>query len=263
MSNITVTELQGHTSGGDANTVKVKSGHTLAAQSNATVGGTLGVTGTTTTAQINASGSINTTANTISVTNSSYPQLQLNSGVKNYHIFNDTGSNSLYFKNNTDAINGMIMDSSGRITQPAQPRFFAYMSGRFPSSGDIATDSIMVFDSTNQNVGNGFNTSNYRYTAPVAGTYVFGMNVRLVNNNGIRVARAMLRKNASQQWDLAFVGGSKSPNASDHPSLSGVTIINAAVNDYFDLQIQGELSYAGHLYADPGLRSNFWGYLLA
>ena len=45
MSNITVTELQGHTSGGDANTVKIKSGHTLAAQSNATVGGTLGVTG--------------------------------------------------------------------------------------------------------------------------------------------------------------------------------------------------------------------------
>ena len=263
MSNITVTELQGHTSGGDANTVKVKSGHTLAAQSNATVGGTLGVTGTTTTAQINASGSINTTANTISVTNSSYPQLQLNSGVKNYHIFNDTGSNSLYFKNNTDAVNAMTIDSSGRINQPAQPRFFAYLGSRFPASGNIASGNIFPFDNTNQNVGSGFNTSNYRYTAPVAGTYVFGMNVRMVNDSGVRVARAMLRKNGSQQWDLAFIGGSKSPNPSDHPSMSGVTIINANANDYFDLEVSGELSFSGHLYADPGTRSNFWGYLLA
>ena len=52
----------------------------------ATLSSTLNVTGTSTTAQIDASGSINTTANTISVTNSSYPQLQLNSGVKNYHL---------------------------------------------------------------------------------------------------------------------------------------------------------------------------------
>ena len=44
MSNITVTELQGHTSGGDANKVKIKTGHTLAVQSNATVGGTLTTT---------------------------------------------------------------------------------------------------------------------------------------------------------------------------------------------------------------------------
>ena len=29
MSNITVTELQGHTSGGDANKVKIKTGHEL------------------------------------------------------------------------------------------------------------------------------------------------------------------------------------------------------------------------------------------
>ena len=69
--------------------VSLGSGHNLVVPGNITGSGTLGITGTTTAAQINASGSINTTANTISVTNSSYPQLQLNSGVKNYHIFND------------------------------------------------------------------------------------------------------------------------------------------------------------------------------
>ena len=48
MSKITVTTIAGLTSGGDANTVKIESGDTLAVQSNATVGGTLGVTGAST-----------------------------------------------------------------------------------------------------------------------------------------------------------------------------------------------------------------------
>ena len=48
MSKITVTTIAGQTSGSDANTVKIESGDTLAVQTNATVGGTLGVTGATT-----------------------------------------------------------------------------------------------------------------------------------------------------------------------------------------------------------------------
>ena len=48
MSKITVTTIAGLTSGGDANTVKIESGDTLAVQTNATVGGTLGVTGVST-----------------------------------------------------------------------------------------------------------------------------------------------------------------------------------------------------------------------
>ena len=45
MSKITVTTIAGLASGGDANKVKIESGDTLQVESNATVGGTLGVTG--------------------------------------------------------------------------------------------------------------------------------------------------------------------------------------------------------------------------
>jgi hypothetical protein len=45
MSKITVTTIAGATSGSDANKVKIESGDTLEVTSNATVGGTLGVTG--------------------------------------------------------------------------------------------------------------------------------------------------------------------------------------------------------------------------
>ena len=48
MSKITVTTIAGQTSGSDANLVKIESGDTLQALSNATVGGTLIVTGATT-----------------------------------------------------------------------------------------------------------------------------------------------------------------------------------------------------------------------
>ena len=48
MSKITVTTIAGATSGSDANKVKIESGDTLQVESNATVGGTLGVTGATT-----------------------------------------------------------------------------------------------------------------------------------------------------------------------------------------------------------------------
>ena len=48
MSKITVTTIAGQTSGSDANKVKIESGDTLQVESNATVGGTLGVTGATT-----------------------------------------------------------------------------------------------------------------------------------------------------------------------------------------------------------------------
>ena len=58
MSKITVTTIAGLTSGGDANKVKIESGDTLEVVSNATVGGTLGVTGaiTGTTQTLNRSG---------------------------------------------------------------------------------------------------------------------------------------------------------------------------------------------------------------
>ena len=61
MSKITVTTIAGATSGGDANKVKIESGDTLEVVTNATVGGTLGVTGATTTGNI-------TTGNTSIIT---------------------------------------------------------------------------------------------------------------------------------------------------------------------------------------------------
>lgn len=242
MSNITVTELQGHTSGGDANTVKVKSGHTLAAQSNATVGGTLGVTGTTTTAQINASGSINTTANTISVTNSSFPQLQLNSGVKNYHIFNDTGSNSLYFKNNTDNVNGMIMDSSGRVTKPKQPYCALYRNADFTTTSVIP----FIYNATISDAYSMGDTTQGRITAPVDGHYLINAQIGYYMNGDARQTILAVRRNGNNvRRSDGTVEDLQGNNGHMENSLSFVLYMSA--NDYIDVTFGSTAAVTVHV----------------
>jgi hypothetical protein len=66
----------------------------------------------------------------------------------------------------------MRIDSNGRITMPFQPMFHAYGSGTQGWSGTTIR-KIVVLNNTYNNVGNHFNTSTYRFTAPVAGTYLF------------------------------------------------------------------------------------------
>ena len=83
MSKISVTTIAGLTSGGDANKVKIESGDTLQVDSNATVGGTLGVTGETT----------------------------LTGGAKVNTIKHTGGTSAL------------TIDSTGRILTPARPMF--------------------------------------------------------------------------------------------------------------------------------------------
>lgn len=69
----------------------------------------------------------------------------------------------------------MHIDSAGRVTKPSQPSFQAYgaSSWQTVSSGNTAVIQLNVAHS---NVGSNYNTSNYRFTAPVAGKYLFSIN---------------------------------------------------------------------------------------
>jgi hypothetical protein len=73
---------------------------------------TVPAAGTTVPGAFGASGTISTTSNLISITNSSYPQLQINSDTKNWVIFNDP-SGRLYFKNSSDNVNAIQIEADG------------------------------------------------------------------------------------------------------------------------------------------------------
>ena len=205
-------------------------GGTLGVTGATTLSSTLNVTGATTTAQINASGSINTTANTISVTNSSYPQLQLNSGVKNYHIFNDTGSNSLYFKNNTDNVNAMIMSANGHVTKPLTPFVRLQLTSHVSPNNTVNSPGNQVTGFTvHENVGSYWNSSNNNFTCPVAGVYsasVFYIKYPASGNAHVDLHKNGVRVNEIR-WRAPEV------NAGYHQA-GGTASVTCAANDVLD-----------------------------
>jgi hypothetical protein len=81
---------------------------------------------------------------------------------------------------NTLALN---IDSSGRMTLPKQPRFFASLSGstQTVTSGNLVTATYgnVLFDTTSS-----YNASTYTYTAPVAGVYQFNVRMRVDGISG-------------------------------------------------------------------------------
>mgnify|MGYP003342547798 CR=1 FL=1 len=145
--------------------------------------------------------------------------------------------------NNTPTMR-MKIDSSGRVTLPYQPYFYAGST----YSGTLISSALMPFDTAAVNRGNHYNTSTYLFTAPISGQYLFtvsalnypssttGQLYFSVNNGGFT---ALVRNNSivSQQ------------------SIAGSAILNLAAND--TVGVIGQL----YFYASGG-HGHFSGILL-
>jgi hypothetical protein len=66
-------------------------------------------------------------------------------------------------------VDNLTLDNGGRVAMPNQPCFSAYN----PSSYTPAANAVITMSNVRVNVGGHYNASTYRFTAPVAGTYLF------------------------------------------------------------------------------------------
>jgi len=69
----------------------------------------------------------------------------------------------------TGTADALTIDSSGRILTPARPSFSAY---RTAGSGS-GTTGVIVFNNEDHDIGGCYNTSDGKFTAPIAGIYHF------------------------------------------------------------------------------------------
>ena len=154
----------------------------------------------------------------------------------------------------TNAGSGVVerlrISAQGYVTSPNQPSFNVTIT----TVGQINSNvGVVIFNNTNalgnHNNGNHYNTSNGRFTAPVAGRYQF--NARMLTNSSTTAYTIyLLRVNANH---VGYIGH----NHSDYWLMeSGSFVLNLQANDYVDCYIQQHSGHGGHNYA------SFSGFLI-
>jgi len=151
-----------------------------------------------------------------------------------------SSGNACVFHNGTTE--QMRIDSSGRVTTPAQPAFVAHATG---SSNylSVANGNAFPANATNYNQGSCYNTSNYRFTAPVTGLYFFTFSA--IHNNSSSDSRPHFFVNNSGSYN-GIQHGINNRDASGSASNATSSLIYLQANDYvFVASSSGSLYYYG------------------
>jgi len=164
----------------------------------------------------------------------------------------DTHWNDLWIETKTLALktNGgntaIYMDQSGRVLMPYQPAFWSWRSG----GGNVGSEEDFQCDQVQINRGSHYNTSNFRFTAPVTGAYCFEFHA--MNNQG----------NPGSSTVYFWINGAKYHYfhiVNSHPSSAGSTVIlQLSANDYVNCTASNIHYNGGSQYKYP----HFGGYLI-
>ena len=191
-----------------------------------------------------------------------FPSSPTNGQVFNQYVYNSTTGAWKNYNDNAivpsallgkaniaggNTFTGNQVFSSGYLQQNNQPSFSTSMTGGWIT---VSPNNVVVFNSPQFNIGSNFNSSNGRFTAPVAGRYVFAFNFYI---DGQR--QASFRKNGSDYIpsDTAIA---MTPTGTSTTSASYLFNLNAG--DYVEIGCRsGSTSlyfYSGH--------SWFMGYMV-
>jgi hypothetical protein len=146
----------------------------------------------------------------------------------------ENNSNLLFSRGGTEYAR---IDSSGRMTTPYQPAFFAGLSATFAHPSGVVKISG-TFTAT-VNIGSGFNTSTQRFTAPVSGTYYLSACVGTNSGGGtFSYLSSEIWVNGSRRIIGGWDGGG---TAYGKTSTSGIAYLNAS--DYVELYCEANKAF--------------------
>ena len=162
----------------------------------------------------------------------------------------------------TNDTSAMSIDASGRVLTPARPAFSARGTGSWVEVADGNT-IVIAASTADINIGGHYNTSTYKFTAPVAGVYQFSAVVYIRNNGGSAsdsgtYGYIKLQKNDSNIAAMEAIHGYLNNGDADQTdSISG--LVQLAVNDTVRLVLQ---SAGGGTSSYYGSNTSFHGFLV-
>lgn len=160
-------------------------------------------------------------------------------------------------ENTFTPVDALIWDTAGRVRMPLQPAFSAVGSGVQSWSGGTATQVLQLAYKTGGIAAArsaGYNTSTYRFTAPVAGVYAFYHGYTMTSAS--TGPESYLYVNGTTVYHMGAIGYQYSGG---YDTSVAVQLINLNANDYVDVRIQNNNNASFSI--DLG-RSYFDGYLI-
>jgi hypothetical protein len=157
-----------------------------------------------------------------------------------------------YNSTTSDFTTHLHIRNSGVTTIPNQPYMFVGSTG-----GDIAGSYVKLTSYTDvaSNIGNNYNTTNQRFTAPVAGYYY--MHLQAWQGPGIALSGLAIRRNGNE---LCIQRLSSSGTHTDYTTIRAFGVYYLAAGDY--LEPYTHISTSLHL-STGGVFSQFVVYLIS
>jgi len=159
------------------------------------------------------------------------------------HIKSNDNSELIFSAGTTDGQERMRIDSTGAVTMPSQPSIA--VTGSVGGYTTVNSGSVAPFNTIEtQTGGSNYNTSTFRYTAPVAGWY--------------HVTFACLSQSSiSQEWLLRKNANTIRRCFEDSDrGWSFSTQVYCAVNDYLD--IESNSTNSNNIYMNSGGNTYSW-----
>ena len=164
---------------------------------------------------------------------------------------------STLFVNNishTNDTSAMTIDTSGRVSRSVIPAFFVYNSTNDWFS-NIGAGTLIQFNTAKFNLGNHFNLSTYKFTAPIAGLYQFNIRMYVNNDAGVNAWGVAINDtvyNHSNASYPLFGDLAQGIGTSDFGS-TGSHLLNLNANDTVDVRaMHANLDYFGTMTSFSG-----------
>ena len=108
-------------------------------------------------------------------------------------------------KDSSGSNTAMTINSSGIISTPARPAFYAYGDDGWTGLASINTYHLAGFDHTEFNIGNHYNTSTKLFTVPVSGVYLFKFQAYFNDSGNPSIQVALQQTSGGSTSLIAFL----------------------------------------------------------